>query len=119
MFGSFALAPPSVSLGSAPRPNVEPDPSAGAEPAAPVSSNPVMTAHAGAASAPEMSEPAAASQDPTEPAISAVPLPPQRPRTTVALNSGRVPLPRPRPASEATSIASEGERRMFNAHAVE
>jgi hypothetical protein len=118
MFGSFTLAPPSVSLRTAPRPNVEPDPSAGAEPTAAVDAAPVQqTANAGGAA--EISEPAAASHDPTEPATSAVPMPPQRPRTTVALNNGRVPLPRPRPASEAPSTAAGSEQRMFNAHAVE
>ena len=121
MFGSFALVPPSVSLRTAPRPNVESEPSAAAEPATPANRDSVATAQpvAVAGASPEISEPAAASSEPAEPATSAVPLPPHRPRTTVALASGRVPLPRPRPASGAASTFSEGEQRMFHAHGVE
>lgn len=119
MFGSFTLAPPSESLRTAPRPNIEPDPSPAAEPVAPAADNPATSVVAAAAGTSEISEPAAASSDPVEPTSSNVPMPPHRPRTAVALANGRVPLPRPRPSAEGASTFSDGEQRMFHAHGVE
>lgn len=70
LFASLALAPPAASLGRAP--------AAYAEPGRDVAPEPAIEA------GPSLAEP--------------VPLPPRRPLVSVALVSGAVPLPRPRPA---------------------
>ena len=56
--------------------------------------------------------------EPSEPIAGPIPLPPMRPRLTVAQITGAVPLPRPRPA-EASPRAGAGHAAAVDRHTVE
>ncbi len=128
MFASFAIAPPIVSLRTAPAATVEPEPDVTALPTA--ESQPPLAVPA-AAAAPPSDIVASLPQEPeTDAAVTAIPesgtpipgpipLPPQRPRLAATPADGQVPLPRTPPQADAKPAAADAERRSFAAHGAE
>jgi hypothetical protein len=133
MFATFTIAPPSVSLRTAPPATIdspatgEPEPSAASLPAqedepasAPATPSPssdiVASLPRDAPDNPAMSVSAAVQE--TEPIAGPIPLPLPRPISALPSES-QVPVPRTRPEAETTSATSDAERRAFAAHGAE
>jgi hypothetical protein len=127
MFATFALAPPSASLGVAPAATVEPEPSASPlpppqadnpnpVPGAFVASQPVAVASL-PPDAPDSN--ALAALGPSTPLTGPIPLPPPRPEVAALAADAQVPLPRTRPEAQAAPERTDAERRVFNAHGAE
>jgi hypothetical protein len=127
MFGTFALAPPSASLRTAPPAVVAPDLDTPLPPIQADNANPAPAADAApppvtVASLPQEAPEVAATAalEFGEPIAGPIPLPPQRPPISTLQAEVRVPLPRARPTiEEVPSATSQAEQRMFSAHGAE